>query len=298
MRIPTNTFSTTLVSQLQNLTGRQSTLQNQIATGQRITNPSDDPAAIARVLRLQGEKREIQQFERNHDRALNVSQSSFAAVKQLKESSDRAGEIAVLGVGTSGTDALAAYAKEADQMIEQALQTANTKYSGEHLFGGTRSDTASFAATRDAAGRITAIAYNGAAAGAEIRISEGAKLSPFMSGPENQKLADFMNNLVALRDAMQSSSSAAVQAVRPALETSENDFLVTLSGIGAKQTRLEADRSQNEARFVELENLTAAETDVDIPSTVVELTQAQTAYQAALQSGSKILQMSLLDYIR
>ena len=298
MRIPHNSFSGTLVSQLQSLTARQSALQNQAATGQRITDPSDDPAAIARVLRLQGEKREIQQFSRNNDRALNVSQSSFSAVEQLKHVSDRAGELAVLSTGTTSPDAFRAYGAETDQMLEQALQTANTKYSGEHLFGGTKSDTAPFTAARDAAGRITAITYGGAANGAEIRISEGAKLSPFTSGVENQKLSDFMNNLVALRDAMQSSSSAAVQAVRPALETSENDFLVTLSGIGAKQTRLEADRSQNEARFVELENLTAAETDVDIASTVVELTEAQTAYQAALQSGSKILQMSLLDYIR
>ena len=298
MRIPTNEFSSTLISQLQNLTGRQATLQNQIATGQRITDPSDDPAAIGRVLRLQGEKREIQQFARNNDRALNVSQSSFSAIEQLKEASDRAGEIAVLGVGTSGADALAAYAKEADQMIEQALQTANTKYSGEHLFGGTKSDTAPFAATRDASGRITSIAYNGAAAGAEIRISEGATLSPFTTGPENQKFADFMNNLVSLRDALETGTGAAVQAVRPAMETSENDLLVTLSGIGAKQTRLEAAQAQNESFFVELDRLTATETDVDIPSTVVKLSEAQTAYQAALQSGSKILGMSLLDYIR
>ena len=298
MRIPHNSFSGTLVSQLQSLTARQSALQNQAATGQRITDPSDDPAAIARVLRLQGEKREIQQFSRNNDRALNISQSSFSAVEQLKHVSDRAGEIAVLGTGTAGPDALRAYGAETDQMIEQALQSGNVKFSGEHLFGGTKSDTPPFTATRDATGRITAITYVGAATGAEIRTSEGARLSPFTNGAENQKLADFMNNLVGLRDALQSGSGPAVQAMQPVLETSENDFLVTMSGIGAKQTRLEADRGQNEARFVELDKLTSAETDADLPSTVVKLTQAQTAYQAALQSGSKILEMSLLDYIR
>ena len=103
---------------------------------------------------------------------------------------------------------------------------------------------------------------------------------------------------MSLRDALESGTGAAVQAVRPSLETSENDFLVTLSGIGAKQTRLEADKAQNETRFQELDRLSAAETDVDLPSTVVQLSNAQTAYQAALQSGSKILSMSLLDYIR
>lgn len=298
MRIPTNSFSGTLASQLQSLTARQASLQNQIATGQRIANPSDDPAAIARVLRLQGEKREIQQFARNNDRAMNVSQSSFSAIEQLKRLSDRSGEIAVLGTGVTAVAAFSAYAAETDQMIEQAVQTANTKYAGEHLFGGTKSDVPPFTATRDVTGKITSIAYTGAASGAEIRISEGAKLSPFTSGAENQKLADFMNGLVGLRDALSSGSSATVVATRAGLDSSENDFLVTMSGIGAKQTRLESDRAQNEARFNELEKLTASDTDADLPTTVVKLTQAQTAYQAALQSGSKILSMSLLDYIR
>ena len=128
-------------------------------------------------------------------------------------------------------------------MIEQALQTVNTKYGGEHLFGGTKSDVAPFTAVRDVNGKITSVTYTGAANGAEIRISEGAKLSPFTNGAENQKLGDFMNNLVSLRDAMQGGSSAAVQTVRPALETSENDFLVTLQ-VAPELTRIVAKRGR------------------------------------------------------
>ena len=298
MRIPTNSFPDSLVTQLQQLTGRQTDAQREIATGQRIVNPSDDPAAAARVLEYQAEKQQIQQFARNNDRANNISTASFAAVKQLKETSDRAGEIVVLGSGTLGPDALRAYGAEAEQMLEHALQAANTKYAGEHLFGGTKSDTPPFTAVRDVAGHITSVSYAGAASGAEIRTSEGAKISPFTSGAENQKFADFMNNLVSLRDALQSGNANTVQGTHAALQTSEDDFIVTISDIGAKQTRLEADRSQNEARFAQLENLTGSETDADLTQAVVKLTQAQTAYQAALQSGAKALSMSLLDYIR
>ena len=107
-----------------------------------------------------------------------------------------------------------------------------------------------------------------------------------------------MNNMVALRDALASGSGSAVQAVRPNLETSEDNLLVTLSDIGSKQTRLEADSSQNEARFAELEKLTGAETDVDLSQVVVKLTQAQTMYQAALQSSAQMMNLSLLDYVR
>ena len=296
MRVPNSSFSGTLVTQLQKLTAKQSMLHDQAATGQRITDPSDDPAAFTRVLQLQGEKQQIQQFAKNNNRAHDISQSSFTAIDQFKNLSDRAGELAVLGSGVTSSQGWA-YAAEVEQMIEQAVQYGNTQYSGEHLFGGTKSDVPPFSATRDVTGKITAVSYTGAAVGAEFRISEGANVSPFTTGAENQKLADFMNNLVSLRDALQSTSASAVQAVRPNLETSESDLLYTLSNIGAKQSRLEANSAQNDARFAELDKLTGAETDADLSQVVVKLTQAQTAYQAALQSGSQILNMSLLDYL-
>lgn len=298
MRIPNNTNATSLVSQLQRLTAQQTKLQNQAASGQRITEASDDPAAMARVLKLQAEKQQIQQFSNNRGRAEAITQTSYSALSQIKNLSDRAGELAVLSSNATNSLSFPAYAAETDQLIEQALQNANSSYAGEHLFGGTKSDAPPFSVTRDANGKITAVTYDGAATGAEIRIAEGSKLSPYTSGPENQQLADFMNNLVALRDAMTAGSASAVSAARPALEASEDDLLTKISGLGAKQTRLEADGAQNEARFAELEKLTASETDADLSQTIVKLTQTQTAYQAALQSGAKILDLSLLDYIR
>lgn len=298
MRIPNNTVAQTLVSRLGTLTSRQAQLNHQITTGQRVTNPSDDPAAMGRVLNIQAEKQQIQQFERNNARALNISQSSFAAVEQLKRTSDRASELSVLGSGTGGPDAMRAYGTEVEGLLEQALQIANTKYTGEHIFAGTKTDTPPFTATRDVNGLITGVTYAGAANGPEVRISEGAKVSPFTDGVENQKFVDFMNHLVSLRDALNSGSVGNVLTNQVGLRNSEDDLVVTIADIGAKQTRLEADRSQNSSRFAELEKLTGAETDVDISETIVELTQAQTAYEAAIKSGSQALQLSLLDYLR
>ncbi len=298
MRIPNYTVSKTLVSRLQDLTARQAQLNQQATTGQRVTNPSDDPAAMGRVLNIQAEKQQIQQFARNNGRALNISQSSFAAVEQLKKSSDRVGEISVLGSGTSGPDAMRTYATEVNGLLEQSLQIANTKYAGEHVFAGTKTDTPPFTATRDANGNIVSVSYAGAASGPEVRISEGGKVSPFTDGAQNQQFADFINNVVALRDALQSGSVGAVLATRGGLDTSEDDLVITIADIGAKQTRLEIDRSQNASRFAELEKLTGADTDADLSEVLVELRQTQTAYQAALQSGSQALSMSLLDYLR
>lgn len=298
MRIPNSAFSDSLVSRLQKLTASQATLQAQVSSGQRITVASDDPSAMAHVLEIQAEQQHTQQWARNGDRAYSVSQASFAAVKNLKNVSDRAGEISVLGVGTTSPDAYKAYSKETNALIEQAMQAANTQYSGEQLFGGTQTNTPPFTATRDAAGNITAVSYTGAASAAQFRISEGTTISPQTDGATNQKFADFLNNLVSLRDALSTQNSAGVQTAKTGLQNSEDDIVSTISDLGATQARIESSKSVNEARFAELEQQTSSETDVDLAQTVVQLTKAQTAYQAALQSGAQMLQHSLLDYLR
>lgn len=298
MRVTNGNLSQAIVSQLQRRMSEQARLQREVASGQRITNPSDDPAAAARVLQLQSEKQQVQQFADNNERGTEIVKASYSAVEQLKRLSDRAGELAVLGAGVTSPDAYRAYSAEANQLIEQAVQVANTQYAGEHLLAGTRTDAPPFAAMRNGAGEIVSASYVGAADAAQFRISEGATLSPYTSGATNQQFAGFVNNLVSLRDALASQDAAAVGNAHASLATSEDDFLVALSDIGAKQTRFEADAQQNSARFTELENLTAHETDVDLPQTVVELTQAQSAYEAALQSSAKMMELSLLDFVR
>jgi flagellar hook-associated protein 3 FlgL len=298
MRVPSSTFSDSVAIQLQKLFARQTILQSQIATGQRITNAADDPTALARVLNLESQQQEIQQFVRNEGRAMQISQASFGGLSGLKTISDRAGELGILGAGVTSSDSYQAYSAELNQMIEEAVQTANTRLGGEYLFGGTKTDTPPFEATRDASGNITSVTYNGAAAGAQIQTSEGTLISPYTNGTTNQQLGDFINNLVALRDALTNQDPGAVQAAADNLHGSEDNLLVAISGVGAIQTRLEADSTQNSARFTDLEKLISQDADADLAQTVVKFQQAQTAYQAALQSGAQVMHLSLLDYLQ
>ena len=298
MRIPTQSVSEGITRQLAQLSARQSKLQNQVATGQRIFQPEDDPAAIGRVLTLQSERSQVQQFARNADRALQISQSSFAGLQTVKKISDRAGEIATLGQSAVNVDSFRAYGAEIEQLVEQGLQQVNTKLGNDFLFGGTAVDSAPFTATRDSNGKVTGITYNGTAAAAAIQISENSTISPGNSGATNQNLADFLNNLVALRDALQSGNSASVASTRGPLDVSENKLVETMGERGAIQLRIEVARDQLTVRYQDSEKLISAEADVDLPEAIVKLNQTQTAYQAALQSAASIMKISLLDYLR
>ena len=298
MRIATTTVSDSVLAQIQKLSNRQSQLQNQVATGQRIFKPEDDPSAVGRILTLDTEARQIQQFKNNADRALEVSQATYAGLQDMKKISDRAGEIATLGAGTSSPDAYRAYATEVNQLIEQALQNGNTKLRNDYLFSGTALTTAPLTATRNVAGDITAVAYAGDAAQSKIQISELSQLAPGSTGATNAGNAAFLTSLIALRDALNSGVSTNVSAAQPGLETAENLLVNSLSEQGAVQLRIEVAQSQQTSRSTNIEKQVSNEADADMATSAVKLSQTSTAYEAALSSATKILQMSLLDYLK
>lgn len=298
MRVSTNTVSDQILHQVQALGGRQAKLQNQVSTGQKIFEAEDNPAAIGRVLNLESEQRQIGQFSRNITRSLSISEASFAGLQTVKKVSDRATELAVLGSAVNGASASAAYASEVDQLIEQSLQAVNLRLGNDYLFAGTAVEAAPFTATRNASGRITSVAYAGNSDRPAIPVSENSSLTPGVSGTTNLGLRDFINNLVGLRDALLANAPGSVATIQTRLLGNEDDLVSAIAEQGGVQARIEAAKSQHVARALTLENLVSVETDADLPSTLVRLNRATNAYEAALQSGAKIMQISLLDYLR
>ena len=298
MRVSTNTISDNIVRQIQLLSSQQGKLQNQIATGQRISQPEDDPAAVGRVLNLQTEKRHVSQFTNNTSKALEIAQASFSGLQGIKKISDRAGQLGTLGTGVLGPDAMKAYATETDQLIEQAVQAANTRFNGNYIFAGTKVDLPAVSFTRDLTGKIDTATYDGNTAQAAIPLSEGASITPSTNGTTNAGLVTFIANLISLRDALNSGSTSAVSAAQAGLTTSEDLLVSALADNGGVQTRIEASQAQQADRTTSVDQLISSETSADLPQTIVKLNQTQTAYQAALQSASNIMKLSLLDYIR
>lgn len=298
MRITNNTVSDSIVNQIQNLGSQQAKLQTQVATGQRIFQPEDDPAAVGRVLDFQSEQRTISQYQNNAARALEISRASFSGLQAIKTVSDRATQIGTLGSGALNPAQTQAYAAEVNQLIEQTLQLSNTKFQNDYIYAGTAVDAPPFTATRDAQGNVTSVTYAGNTTQAAVPLSETATVKPGTSGATNQGLRDFITHLIALRDALASGNAATVTTVQSDLVDSEDVLVSALAEHGGVQTRIEANQDQQKDRATDLEKLVSGETDVDLPTTIVKLTQTQTAYQAALQSAASIMRISLLDYIK
>ena len=311
MRVTANTFPNALVDQLGKLATRQNRLQNQAATGQRVSLPEDDPAAMRRVMDFQTESRSLSQFHKNIAVLEDVASASYDGIKALKTINDRAREIAILADDPRSQKELDTYATEVNQLIQQAVQITNAQYKGNYLFAGTLSNQPPFVATANASGQVTAVAYQGNVSVAASEIAAGVTVSAQVvganttgAGPrglitDSRSGADLFNHLISLQTNLRAGNRAAITATDQAnLAQDGENFLVHIGDNGAIQQRLETTDALAGKRSLSLEKAVSQEADADLAQTIVRLNQTQTAYQAALQSGARILGQSLLDYLR
>lgn len=298
MRIATSTITGSALNQIMNLTNSLSTIQNQVSTGQRVSQPEDDPTAVGQLINLQSEQQQLAQYQKNASTALNISQASTAALTDLKSISDNASEIASTGSSTENATEATAYATQVNQLLEEAVQSANATLNGSYLFDGSASQTAPFQVTRDADGNITSVTPpNSSNAPAAIQLSDTASISPYTSDATNQGLADFLNNLVSLRDALTANDSSTVATVSTSLQTSENTIIDSISQQGAIQSGIQVIQSQQQTSATNLDSLVSQDRDADMAQVMTQLSQAQVAYQASLQSTALIMSKSLINYL-
>lgn len=311
MRVTFNSFPDTLLGRLQSLGSEQNKALTQLSTGQRIAAPSDDAPAMQRILNLRVEKKQNQQYYRNATDGLEVSKVTFSSLEQIKDLLVRASELSANVSGATSEQEFKAKASEIDQLIQQGLNVANTKLRGNYLLAGEAAGApdAPFKAT-SANGKISEIAYaysddiQDDDANPQMHIGEDTKLSAFTTPRENRQVADLLNKMIAMRDAMAdaptgtATKASTVLSLRNNLAEKEDQILSALSRAGTIQYRLETAMKDLEVRYEGTEKLISTDADIDFAEATVRLNRAQMAYQAAIQSGARIQSNSLLDYLR
>jgi len=311
MRVTSNTFTNSFLGQVSRLATRQYQLQNQAASGQKVQLPEDDPAAMQRVMTLRAQSSASGQYERNIESHRDASNANFAVIKSLKKISDRAGEIATLSDGLKSQDELKIYAAEIGELIKQGVQTANSQHRGDFLLGGTQTDKPPFEITSDAGGLVQEVRYVGSADVPSTEIAPDILVTSRVLGGNSSSEgppgliqdarsgADFFNHLVSLQKNLLSGNTEGIAKVdRGNLAKDEDNLLYHLGLNGAVQSRLESSLSATRGQSDSINAEISGEVSADLADTMVQLNQTQVAYQAALQGGARIMNLSLLDYLR
>ena len=313
MRVTANAFNDSLINQLNVLTSRQYNLQNQVSTGLRVSAPADDPAAMTNTLKYQADKAAQTQYGSNIATLQTRATSIYNVLQSLQTISSRVGELSTLASDSTKSPAdLNNYGDEVKQLIQQAAQLANTKdaATGQYLFGGTAAGAAPFTVATDANGNVTGVTYQGNSSVNKIEIASGVTVAVDIPGAntsgsgarglitDSQSGADFFNHLISLQNDLASGNTAAIASTDSAnLQKDENNLLYHVSSNGVMQSRLNLAATITSNSSQSLDKMISDASSADVVQTMVQLNQAQTAYQAALQSGAKIMQLSILNYI-
>ncbi len=313
MRIATSAYTEAMLNQFNVLAGRQYTLQNQVSTGLRVQSASDDPTAMQNTLNYAAENAAQAQYANNISTLQSRADTIYTALQTLQTVSSRVGEIATsAATATASASDLNNYADEVNSLIQQVITAANTKdpTTGKYLFGGTASGTPPFTTTTDASGKITGVTYNGNSSLNQSEIGDGQTLSVDIPGAntgtsgarglitDQQSGADFLNHLISLRDHLLAGDKTAITSTDSVnLQKDENNITYQVANNGVLQNHLTAAATFASNRSQSLDTMIANASSADMMQTMVQLSSAQTAYQAALQSGAKIMSMSILDYL-
>ncbi len=78
----------------------------------------------------------------------------------------------------------------------------------------------------------------------------------------------------------------------------QNNLIETISGLGSRDERLQLVRQRIALEKPEIENRNSRETDIDMAEAITNLKVLEQTHRAALQTAGKILQPTLLDFLK
>lgn len=294
MRITHRMISDTTVRNIRANLSRLEALQDSITSGKRLARPSDDPAALARVLTFNGDLAAGEVFLRTIDASMSWLEATDTALDQAGKLILRARELAVQGAnGVLGPTELTNIAAEVDHLLQQMVATGNASLRGQRLFAGQQIDTDPFALSAAPPG----FTYSGDAGQMRREYDAGVYLT--INTPGQATFNPALTALIGLRNNLLAGNSAQVGVTDlAALDAATDAILAARAEVGAKVNRLEAAKNRQDLLQVNLEGLRSKAEDVDYVEAVSRFSVQETVYKASLEVGGKAIQPSLLDYLR
>ncbi|ADY54942.1 flagellar hook-associated protein 3 [Syntrophobotulus glycolicus DSM 8271] len=304
MRMTNNMFSRNLLLNLTAAQGKLDKLQNQMSTGLRIFRPSDDPVGIENALRLKGNLSMVAQYQKNAGEALNYMNTTDSVLGDLTKMIQRAQELVLsANNGTNSLNERNAIAQEISEINEQVKALANTKVGNKYLFAGTKTEQAP----------MSGGTWSGNTDSVQFDVGENIKISIMVDG---QQLFTTPNGTYSLLSATITTpagtsdgifdqlltelggSDSISGEVLDSLDQNLQNVTALRAELGARTNRLESIQSQLASMNYNLQaNLSNVE-DVDMAKAITDFTNQVNVYQSALAVGARIIQPSLVDFMK
>lgn len=334
MRITNGMLSNNMMSNLNSNLRRLAKYQEQGSSGRKFNKPSDDPIGMSKSLKLYTDISKVEQYERNLGDANSWMHSTENALIEFNDIIHRARELTVdMANGTKTESDTQKAAEEMKQLKEQVVKLANSRHAGRSIFTGFKTDKDLL--NKDGSYNINIKSedvsiYNvGIAEDIEIN-TVGMKIFGAFTKDDskefNLKNEDFgfgkgeITGIDPEADTSKVKSSVIemFDQIITAMGSGENaDFnqekigdmlgvidevhensLSVRAEIGAKTNRLEMTEKRLSSERLNFTSTLSENEDVDYAKLIMDMKLSENVYNASLSIGSRIIQPTLLDFLR
>jgi len=302
-RVTESTISSLTLANLQTNLARMQQIQEQLSSGRRVSRASDSPTDAAASMQYRASIKGAEQFSRNVDDGLAWLGMADNTITSMLPQVQRAKDLLLQGMNaSSGADARAALADEIKELRESLIQSGNTTYLGRYIFAGTASTTAPGQPATPAAAYLPDGTWNGNQTAIRRTMGPGVDVAINVSGldvfgdPATGK--DLLTVLQNAENDLRSGNITGMSTDVDDLGVRFQGMQGALVSIGARYDRVDTLKNGLDQQQIDLKNSLSEVEDIDLPKTLVELQLQQTAYQAALAATARVVQPSLVDFLR
>lgn len=298
MRVSSNQYHLTTIRNIQQTTGEYSKLSSQLATNQRIQNPSDDPLGSVMLLTLNSELTKLEQYKSNMNSVhFNLGQQETQLSSIINTLYSVQDIITTAADGSVGQTEMEAYAQELSVLMPAIVDLLNAKDgNGNYYFSGSLTDTKPF--ERDATGVYQ---YNGDDRVRQIAVSDNSSVPGNIVGSALDPGVNFLNEMQTYLDLINSVPAGGVGDESRDMLNHISSFLATVSGevtrIGGTLASLDEMALGNDDIALFTENLRDEIKEVDYPEAFVKMNQAMASYESSLKVYSSVSRLTLFSYV-
>ncbi|WP_010184702.1 flagellin N-terminal helical domain-containing protein [Sphingomonas sp. PAMC 26605] len=304
MQIGTSQFYDIGSSQLSKLSAKADSLNTQIATTKKFTDPSDDVVAYNRLSTIKQASADSKAYASNVSIAKSLLQQSDSTLTAIGTQLQQAAELTTqAATGTLNDADRKTIAIQLQSIRDDLINLAGTKDArGEPLFGAA---TGTSAVTQGADGTVS---FGGTGEVSPIPIADGTTIQttdsaqrvfgniPTSGGGTTDAFAVLSNFIAALNAGGDISAAAGTAA--DGLKGAITQVGAVQGSVGAREARLDivSTQSTDAAGARELDR--SALEDTDLSSAIAELQKTMTVLSATQASFTKLGSLSLFDYLK
>ncbi|MEN1967321.1 flagellar hook-associated protein FlgL [Lentibacillus sp. N15] len=293
MRITQSMLSNNMLRNISSSYDQLNTYMDQLSTGKKINRPSDDPVIAMKGMNYRSQATAIEQYKRNTGEVHNWMDNSDAALDKATQAMQKLRELAVQASnGTNDTQERESIRKEAEQLKEYLIDIANTKVNDKYIFNGT--DTNTKPVTINEAGELT---VPGKTKPVMIEVASGTKLQANVD-PSSVFSEGLFQDIDSLLSALGDNDQSAIEQHIDKLDDHINDTINSRADLGARMNRLDLVENRLGEQEVISKKVMSDNEDIDYEKVITQLITQESMHRAALSAGSRIIQPSLVDFLR